>query len=54
MNVNDFKHVLWLALETYTQRKDDFKTLRKQAMSKDVSWQKSAHEYAELIDFRLK
>ena len=54
MNVNDFKHVLWLALETFTYRMDDFKTLRKSAMTKDVSWQKSAKEYAEIINMRLK
>lgn len=54
INVNDFKHVLWIALETYTYRMDDFKTLRKSAMLKDVSWQKSAKEYSELINSRLK
>lgn len=54
MNTNDFKRVLWMALDTYTWRKDDFLTLQKQAMKKDVSWAKSAKAYAKLIRKKAK
>jgi len=53
-SVEDFKHVLWLAYEVYTFRHDDFKTMVKQAMHKDVSWDKSAKAYAKIINKRLK
>ena len=48
-NANDMKHVVWLALDTFTTRPNDFDVMRKQAMKKDVSWQLSAREYADLI-----
>lgn len=48
-NVNDMKRVLWLALDVFTYRKEDFETMIKQAMKKDVSWEKSAKAYAKLI-----
>lgn len=54
MNANDFKRVLWLALDVYTWRKEDFATLRLNAMAKDVSWTKSAKAYAKLIRKRAK
>jgi len=53
-SVEDFKHVLWMAYEVYTFRRDDFKTMIRQAMKKDVSWDKSAKAYAKLIHKRLK
>jgi starch synthase len=53
-SVEDFKHVLWMAYEVYTFRHDDFKTMIKQAMHKDVSWDKSAKAYAKIINKRLK
>lgn len=53
-SVDDFKHVLWLAYEVYTFHHDDFKTLIQHAMKKDVSWDKSAKDYAELIEKRFK
>jgi len=53
-SVDDFKHVLWLAYEVFTFRHDDFKAMIRQAMKKDVSWDKSAKAYAKLIRKRLK
>ena len=53
-SVDDFKHVLWLAYEVYTFRRDDFKAMIRQSMKKDVSWDKSAKAYAKLIRKRLK
>lgn len=48
-NANDMKHVLWLALETFTHRPKEFTQLIRNAMRKDVSWERSAREYSELI-----
>lgn len=53
-SVDDFKHVLWLAYEVYTYRQDDFRAMIRQAMKKDVSWDKSAKAYAKLIRKKLK
>jgi starch synthase len=53
-SVDDFKHVLWLAYEVYTFKRDDFKAMIRHAMKKDVSWDKSAKAYAKLIRKRLK
>lgn len=53
-NANDMKRVLWLALDVFTYRKEDFEAMCKQAMKKDVSWQKSAHSYAKIIRKKAK
>jgi starch synthase len=49
-NREDFKHILKYAMDTYYRNHENWKTLIKQAMKKDVSWSKSAHEYARLIE----
>ena len=52
-DVNDFKRVLWYAWDVFTYRKEKLAVLRKNAMSKDVSWSKSAKAYADLINNKL-
>jgi starch synthase len=52
-SVEDFKHVLWLAYDTYTFRQDHFKAMIKHAMKKDLSWDRSAKLYAKLIRKQL-
>ncbi len=49
-NREDFKHILKYALDTYYRNPENWKKLVKQAMRKDVSWNKSAWEYAKLIE----
>ncbi len=52
-NADDFKKILWLALDTYTNRIEDFNLMVKQAMKKDVSWNKSAKSYSKLFKKRI-
>lgn len=52
-DVNDFKRILWYAYDVFTYRRDKLEILRRNAMSKDVSWQHSAKVYANLINDRL-
>jgi starch synthase len=49
-NREDFKHILKYALDTYYRNHENWTKLIRQAMKKDVSWSKSAKEYAKLID----
>lgn len=49
-NREDFKHILKYALDTYYRSHENWIKLIKQAMKKDVSWNKSAKEYARLIE----
>ena len=46
----DFRHVLRYANDTYYKKPEDYRNMVKQAMKKDVSWRKSAKEYARLIE----
>jgi starch synthase len=49
-NREDFKHILKYALDTYYRNHENWTKLIRQAMKKDVSWSKSAKEYARLIE----
>ncbi len=49
-NREDFKHILKYAMDTYYRNHENWQKLIKQAMKKDVSWSKSAKEYARLIE----
>ncbi|MHC1735200.1 MAG: glycogen synthase [Erysipelotrichaceae bacterium] len=53
-NREDFKHILKYALDTYYRNPENWKKLVKQAMKKDVSWSKSAKDYAKLIERKAK
>ncbi len=53
-DVNVFKQVLWYAWDVFTYRKEKLAVLRKNAMTKDVSWTKSAKAYGDLINTKLK
>lgn len=52
-DVNDFKRILWYAWDVFTYRKEKLAILRKNAMTKDVSWSVSAKRYADLINEKL-
>lgn len=47
---NDMMNILKYAIEVYYLRKDHFSKMMRQAMNRDVSWEKSAREYSELYE----
>lgn len=49
-NEEDFYHVLRSAVDLYYENPKDFKTLQKNAMAVDVSWQKSADLYIQMYN----
>lgn len=49
-NSDEMIKVMYNAVDVYYNKKEDWKTLVKNAMSTDVSWEKSATEYCELYD----
>lgn len=53
-NSDDLYHVLRIATFAFYQKSKGFKQLMVNAMSKDVSWQKSADEYAKVYSDCLK
>ncbi len=48
-NAHDLKEVMFLAIDTYNNKKTDWKKLVKQAMEKDYSWESSALVYINLF-----
>ena len=49
-NAHDLKEVMFLAINTYNNKKCVWKKLVKQAMEKDYSWRQSALEYINLYN----
>ncbi|HIT43791.1 TPA: glycogen synthase GlgA [Candidatus Avacholeplasma faecigallinarum] len=49
-NAHDLKEVMFLAINTYNNKKGVWKKLVKQAMEKDYSWRQSALEYINLYN----
>jgi len=47
-NAHDMLNAIWSAVDTFYNRKDDWKTLMKNAMTKDFGWSQSASRYDEL------
>ena len=47
-NAHDMLNAVWSAVDTFYNRKNDWDTLIKNAMSKDFSWVQSAKEYDDL------
>lgn len=47
-NSNEMMDVLRLAVDVYYNRREDWKTMVRNAMSLDVSWEKSAYTYCLL------
>ena len=48
-NAHDLKEVMFLAIDTYNNKKTDWKKLVQQAMEKDYSWESSALVYINLF-----
>lgn len=48
-NAHDLKEVMFLAIDTYNNKKADWKKLVQQAMEKDYSWESSALVYINLF-----